>query len=172
MNIDWSKAPEGATHSDGKIFYRFITGKWEFYCGGEWASSKDWSHTTGIPDSFVGKNVGWDGNGVPQVGTMCEYYVRIFIHEFWCRACVEFVGSHFIVVKYKHPELDDQEACIKYRDVVPELGNILRPIHRIDKIAARKYERDAEALAEILNMKDAPDSISLAKLILDCGYRK
>ena len=47
-----------------------------------------------------------------------------------------------------------------------------RPIRTPEQIAAEKYERDAEELADILKIHEVGYPVALAKLVLDCGYSK
>jgi hypothetical protein len=72
--IDWSQAPEGATHHDPHCpphWWRLSPGKLEFYGSqGKWLISgypveKARNELTPRPDQ-------WDGWGLPPVGTVCE----------------------------------------------------------------------------------------------------
>ena len=79
--IDWSKAPEGATHFDpsddqGMPWMKFDNGRWYAFDGG-------WLGPLGADDEFIKDNAGahciprptqWRGpeDGLPPVGTVCE----------------------------------------------------------------------------------------------------
>ncbi len=77
MKIDWSKAPEGATHYDPTVntptWYRKKGFAWEYYYGGEWmpsANKPDYNERL-TPHPVV---TAWRGpqDGLPPVGTEVE----------------------------------------------------------------------------------------------------
>lgn len=76
--IDWSKAPEGATHYSGanEMFYVFLGS----LNGRYWSESrKDWlvagyieEYNCMIPRQATATTPSWLGEGVPPVGVVCE----------------------------------------------------------------------------------------------------
>lgn len=85
MIIDWSKAPEGATHWDtgvgGRVpgWMRFDGGRWHWWpvdgakCERKWFASGE-SHPSEAVE-FIARQGAWTGEGLPPVGTVCEYRV-------------------------------------------------------------------------------------------------
>jgi len=78
MTIDWSKAPEGATHCDESVFtgnrwYRKKGPVWQYYCGGEWRTS---CNSTTYNERLTPRPVvtAWRGpqDGLPPVGMEVE----------------------------------------------------------------------------------------------------
>lgn len=76
--IDWSKAPEGATHyyHGSSTPWRDLSGdKWKWFSGNSW-------HCSGYPSSEIMDDYSdrmtekpssaWSGEGLPPVGTVCE----------------------------------------------------------------------------------------------------
>lgn len=92
--IDWSKAPEGATHftpakreHHRPVFWKVVDG----VARKAWCMSDDCSRVDEIftygPDGCIGFNMDdavsihatpapWDGTGLPPVGTVCDYNSR------------------------------------------------------------------------------------------------
>ena len=76
--IDWSKAPEGATHCDPGSskarWYRRNEGRWEYRspCSGTWMRS---NNSAPFFDRLKVRPTQWCGpeDGLPPVGTVCEY---------------------------------------------------------------------------------------------------
>jgi hypothetical protein len=72
-NLDWTKAPKGATHRDTLL--------------NRWCNAKGWWSLNGIYEECLNNEWGrdtryiarpesksqWDGLGMPPVGTVCEY---------------------------------------------------------------------------------------------------
>ena len=128
IEIDWSKAPEGATHchewiggtwlkeDGGGIYYR-SGDEWEMYGSSDYAS-KD----AGI-DALRGatpKPIEWNGEGLPPVGIECE----INCGGVWEVGSVLFVGKSVVVVQY-----GVVERCIN------PINNNFRPIRSEEDIA-------------------------------------
>lgn len=75
MNIDWSKAPEGATHVDTK--FNYFCNKDGFYDSGGYLvpdnNQAGWGTGRYIPRPT--EQPAWSGKGFPPVGTEVEYCV-------------------------------------------------------------------------------------------------
>lgn len=86
MNIDWSKAPEGATHYGAtsyfngspdwcEAFYKSIGGRWLicFPASDDWhgdaSKNRDWDERFA---TLIARPAVWTGEGLPPVGTVCE----------------------------------------------------------------------------------------------------
>lgn len=72
MSYDHSNNPEGATHRSGANFYRKTGPTWMLFgSGGKWiATATDWSW---LELNAVSLEAAWTGEGVPPVGTVCEF---------------------------------------------------------------------------------------------------
>jgi hypothetical protein len=82
MSIDWSKAPEGATHWDTGMNFRVAgwmkldDGIWYWWpvkdakCDMKWHASLN-QHMIKLED-FIARPSSWNGEGLPPVGTVCE----------------------------------------------------------------------------------------------------
>lgn len=93
------------------------------------------------------KVVEWDGESLPPVGLECEFHTTD-AGDFWCRATVKFVGTHFIIVGYKHPNFGISEAGINHALIDFNFSELLRPIRTAEQVAAE------ERKSEILEMID------------------
>jgi hypothetical protein len=150
MTIDWSEAPEGATHYDPTVWYRKKGSAWEYYYGGEWRTSDnepDYNERlTPLPV------VVWRGpqDGLPPVGTEVEAESGYS----WKRGTV--VARVW-------------EACFGDTAIIQCKGYWVS--RRADGIRPIKTERE-RAIEEML--KDMPDDINaaLAAALYDAGYRK
>lgn len=105
----------------------------------------------------------WNGEGIPPTGTDCEAKVKNS-GAGWKTYKVLAVASEYLIAS-----CDAEEIPIRhqYWD--------LRPIRTAEQIAAEKYESEAADLAEVMtgHRDRSKDSyLTLAKLILDAGYRK
>ena len=78
MNIDWSKAPEYATHKDPDTdcFYRLVKDVWHLiYADGESCVSASLYNGETKPSDLIErpkKQEAWDGSGKPPIGIECE----------------------------------------------------------------------------------------------------
>ena len=78
MNIDWSKAPEGATHKDPDTdcFYKLVKDVWHLIFGdGESVVSASIYNGETKPSDLIERpknQEAWNGNGKPPIGIECE----------------------------------------------------------------------------------------------------
>ena len=78
MNIDWSKAPEDATHKDPDTdcFYKLVKDVWHLiYADGESCVSASLYNGETKPSDLIErpkKQEAWNGNGKPPIGIECE----------------------------------------------------------------------------------------------------
>ncbi|HIE1839352.1 TPA: hypothetical protein ACXJW0_002029 [Pseudomonas aeruginosa] len=160
MSIDWSKAPEGAnkagfTGPDNYLqFYRIpgMLGDYDY-----WSEKKGWfgsdfptcaNHLFERP-----AKVEWDGQGLPPVGTVCEYYAD---ENTWrrCEIVAHKDGQAVVWVNNAH--------------IWASSGASLRPISTPEQIAAQEREKAIEEMCfaeETLTVKQA-------KALYDAGYRR
>ncbi|WP_054068159.1 hypothetical protein, partial [Pseudomonas amygdali] len=192
MTIDWSKAPEGATHltlpnspNQRPVFWRVADGK----ALEAWAMEKDFSvardhfrYGTAGCASFIDwlaipKPAPWNGEGVPPVGVACEYQVG---GGTWFECDIRYVTNpgplETIEVVMYAPHLKGEQ--------VGEFGSgpgqvNFRPIRTAEQIEA------IERRVAIAEMKQCFDSVSddlmptsnsylevLFGALHEAGYRK
>lgn len=131
MEIDWSKAPEGATHyhpgGDGYVEHWIKPG---FFCvtsfekDGWIKSSKDDLRLA------IARPVCWTGEGLPPVGTVCEMQDGVGA---WTK--VEIFASHF---EYAHG-WDDNKRISYFSNFPHEF----RPVRTPEQIAAEARQTSA-----------------------------
>ena len=162
--VDWRKAPSGATHCNVKCGYPwlketpisyFVHGDWVEYC----ASS--YKHGMTHLKNAVKRPQEWDGGGIPPVGAVCEYRVNpdewVSGEVFGHRACSN--GDVEVFVNLKN-NWDYSSAPDRFR-----------PIKTLEKIAA---EERLHALDEMMYLAQRGGStyIDVMKTLYDAGYRK
>ncbi len=162
MSIDWSKAPEGTTHYhiaedinpwrkiEGTVAYEHFRGKW----------LRVNSFNEGcMPGYYVPiPQETWNGQGLPPVGTVCEYR-----HMIWpeYRPCEIRYISEESLVAYD----DAQEQFYRTCDM------LFRPVRTLEQIAAE--EREA-GISDMQTITDGAGPTVYAKLsaLYDAGYRR
>lgn len=165
--IDWSEAPEGTTHwvdstiarwhrhADGTCFWWLEREKrWIDLNQTEAQTIADYG-----PERVVARPISpeWTGEGLPPVGTVCEY---LFSEGEEWRSCS--VVAHYEGRAVVCDLLDDASERVQERN--------LRPIRTPEQIAAEEREKAIDAMADLGCMADTP-RIMAAKLY-DAGYRK
>ena len=166
--IDWDKAPSWANvvirGEHGQEFWSPAWGgnhKVESLISGhtQYADMHDPHGWTKVADRG---NSEWTGEGLPPVGTVCEIHT---LSDTWAKVVVVAITDYRIYcerVNQKEPgELCPVKKYARFR-----------PIRTPEQIAAEQYERDAEELAKILAIHEPIEVLALAKLVLECGYRK
>ena len=174
MNIDWSKAPEDATHVGTKqvpgvtCWYKLKEGVFYFwYCTNDdldfdgWAESKgDPIHTPLIERPK--KQEAWYGVGLPPVNCFCE----TLDEDADCWVKVEI---------YAHTEfMGETHACAKNgTDMFYGLAHEFRPIKTAEQLAAEERDKAVFEIAHILidNRHDSAEYHQAGR-IYDAGYRK
>lgn len=156
IEIDWSKAPEGATHfmpensENWASWYKKHDGKWMCWLfDGDLKWSEVGYDEDYILNNSIAKQEEWNGTGLPPVGTVCEGRGRL--DGEWREVVVLAHRIGRAVVSFTdHERLQWCEA------------DELRPIRTAEQIAA-----DAE-LEEIARLyaEGGPAAV------YDAGYRK
>ncbi|MFG8224647.1 hypothetical protein ACEOQ5_28140 [Pseudomonas aeruginosa] len=159
MSIDWTKAPEGATHyhiGDDINPWRKIkdTVAYEHYRG-KWLKVNSFNEGC-MPDYYVPiPQETWDGQGLPPVGAKCLTDRNDFRREvtILCHGKTRtFVFDHVI----------QNEICLLLKD------RVFLPIRTPEQIAAEEREKAIEEMCfaeETLTVKQA-------KALFDAGYRR
>lgn len=167
-NIDWSKAPEGATHFDTaeyrtKSFMKLEDGAWYFWppmfdCPG-W---RFWHADSVDADTgpFVARPPAalvWNGEGLPPVGTVCEFEVET---DDW-RLC------EVIAIK------DQYAVCwIHLNKVLTTGGAAIRPIKTPEQIELDERLKTIDEMADIYRSNYEGHVKDGCQALYDAGYRK
>ena len=172
--IDWSKAPEGATHfsrgnSSGDTLSAWWRpshrdhGKYECWALGLSFGCEFWQDGTfGLPTNAVKRE--WTGpeDGLPPVGMTIE--VAFGVETNWRKVLI--VGTHgtMRVFHILESKIDEPEYAA--------WGNRFdfRPIRTPEQIAAEQREKDIEELRVLLS-NVACDDYHAAVAMIDAGYR-
>ena len=163
-NVDWSKAPEGATHWMPES-HHWREGFWKregdanyFFEDGEWESSL--AKPFGHPALVTRPAPQWNGEGLPPVGAYVEWFSPVYG---WLGGRV--VGHDGTVAVISHD--DGYTGCHP---------NGVRPIRTAGQLAAEAREREiaalADAIAEMLTGHWAATAPKIAEALYDAGYRK
>lgn len=178
--IDWSKAPEGSTHfykcgnmflkvdGDGMVSYLRTDGVWE--------------HNRCHVDSYGGyltpRPSAWSGDGLPPVGTVCEFMCTARDSARDWGSCLVKYASEFTVV------LDDYSSKSGRLDgefVAHPITLKFRPIRTPEQIAAEEREKavtdiclEVEGLVSRFNVSiDTSAAMrAVVEAMYDSGYRK
>ncbi|EOJ0063247.1 TPA: hypothetical protein ACXI7E_000474 [Pseudomonas aeruginosa] len=184
MSIDWTKAPEGATHYAPKLeendFWCSVFWRMENGVGVEaWQIDNKTGELNHLrrpvwherntprlvprPAASAPAAPNWDGQGLPPVGTVCEHYGTADDLA-WLE--VEVIG---------HGNVDGRNvAFFRYGTGSPRFtvsystANNFRPIRTPEQIAAEDREKAIEEMCfaeETLTVKQA-------KALFDAGYRR
>lgn len=101
--IDWSKAPEGATHFLPEQVARGWVACWYKNVGGIWfARNKndlDWYPDNDYQEVFIPllieRQPEWTGEGLPPIGTVCE--CRVTANAEWVRCEIVAHKDHYAI---------------------------------------------------------------------------
>ncbi|ERW65336.1 hypothetical protein [Pseudomonas aeruginosa] len=167
MSIDWNTAPEGATHWEPR---GIVFGEgWMKKAGNEWSywleGSEVWAGVWA--DCFVSAEreatfearpkEAWDGQGLPPVGTVCEY-------------------RHMIWPEYRPCEIRyiSEESLVAYDDAQEQLYRtcdmLFRPIRTPEQIAAEEREKAVGDMA--MSIQGVPYQYPTLYALYDAGYRR
>lgn len=179
--IDWSKAPEGATHHnharcspwlrDGERPAYFHDGEWVEYTSPD-AGRALINEVYSVPRPAAARAVpAWTGTGLPPVGTVCEacwtspdeyYQIKVLAHD-----------DGKAVYRWQtgpgSGELSESEGGIHGEFSKPHPK--FRPIRTPEQIAAEEREK---AIAEIERVATAGEDSGKrwSEALYDAGYRR
>jgi hypothetical protein len=172
--IDWSKAPEDATHcwAQAQDFFKLDHGNWMVWYGNEmrWAKSTMAERWGGLVERPTTPS--WSGEGLPPVGVVCEVkQMARGAEREWFKAEVLY-SSHYTVV------LDDYQAG----EFVSHPCTLqFRPIRTPEQIAADERTHEIRNALTSISHKvekvntDIDCSLAIAETVsamIDAGYRK
>jgi hypothetical protein len=189
MNIDWSKAPEGATHygmdprctSTGGIqWYLLESGKpYRFWWAGHanhWEVGAEPKEAP-ITDFHPITPSAWNGEGLPPVGTVCEFsgfnpeetlptdprvgdQVTVIAH---------FMSGSFEMAAFTFHAPPEFE----YLQVAQGAYGCFRPIRTPEQIAAEECDKAVQAmLAEFQHTGSLTSHYEVCEVLHKAGYRK
>lgn len=164
MNIDWSKAPEYATHKDPETdcFYKLVKDVWHLiYSDAESCVSTSLYNGETKPSDLIErpkKQEVWNGEGLPPVGTVCDMHIDDFG---WITGTV--------VV---HIDLDEPTAVAHNGEEVFH-GNAsdFRPIKTAEQLAEEERNATIQDIRDIAN-RALDRGITGAEAVYLAGYRK
>jgi hypothetical protein len=173
--IDWSKAPEGATHFDtrgnccsiGFMKPGVRRGEWEYFgMDGHWILYGPVDSALKAAMVKRPTDTSWTGEGLPPVGVECE--VKNDINDGWDR--VDEVLAHTtikgaVVAVFKR---DDR--------VFYSPADAFRPIRTPEQIAAEEREKEVDQMVQRIAENTTGIGIGAAmicaKALHAAGYRK
>ncbi|WP_288659496.1 MULTISPECIES: hypothetical protein [Pseudomonas] len=165
MNIDWSKAPEGATHyrkGNSLSFFRDVE-KSGFYFWNEHQPQWRWVEGDFPVDAKpINTAPTWSGEGLPPVGTKCEWLDESSSKR-WLPVEIVFASYWVLVARDENPH-PDGSVDISF-DLVKESPKF-RPIRTHEQIRDEAVRRMANAI------KDCPTDLDRAAVLYMQGYRK
>lgn len=174
--IDWSKAPEGATHYNDVLFdwYKVTQIGAVFFWNSrtsEWRPARFWDDHK--HDCIQRPTIpSWSGEGVPAVGATLEATGQTLNDGAWTKVVILAVGKH------------GKDDCVLMAEVLDDKGRpgtmvaslytqyegCFRPIRTPEQIAAG--EREA-AIDRMCKISAAPHMLRRhAEALYDAGYRK
>lgn len=159
-NVDWSKAPEGATHWMPES-HEWQEGFWKregevnyFFEGGEWACSgaRPFGHPALVKRPAAPQ---WNGEGLPPVGAAVEWFSPVYG---WLGGRV--VGHDGAVAVISHN--DGYTGCHPHG---------VRPIRTPEQLAAEAREKAINEMRHIAEHDAHSRAVDYGALY-DAGYRK
>ncbi|HBN8363697.1 TPA: hypothetical protein NH827_003875 [Pseudomonas aeruginosa] len=170
MSIDWSKAPEGATHWEpkgtefGEGWMKKVGNEWSYWLEGSEVWAGVWA------DCFVSAEreatfearpqETWDGKGLPPVGLMVEW-----------KAGLDHDWQRVTVLAYANGD-----AWFQPEDgpsfIVGNPANFRR-IRTPEQIAAEERSKECDRIFVILSSVEREGNRSdMAEALYDAGYRR
>jgi hypothetical protein len=173
MNIDWSKAPKDATHyapafgKSDELWAKKVGAYWNYFAIDDF-HGRGWYAGIG-PDSresYIERPSAWHGEGLPPVGTVCEFYAD---EDDWRRCEIVAHRNEMAVV------------WVNASHIFSSQGGILRPIRTPEQIAAEERERARDFALNTMTGEGwtAGETeeqwqfrLKIVSEMLDMGYRK
>lgn len=112
-------------------------------------------------DALNAKKVGqWNGEGLPPVGTVCEFLVLRDGYSAWDKGEILYSSPYTVVISAEAGEHVYHPRNLKFR-----------PVRTPKQIAAEEREAGIESIRQLLS-NVACDDFHAAVAIYDAGYRK
>lgn len=162
VDVDWSKAPEDATHYDCREYVSpaFMRKNhngcdWEFFGDGHWIIYGQLSADQA--EKLIAKPDAWSGDGLPPVGTVCEF--RVYDDD-W-RQCE--------VVAHK---AETAVCWIHCNKILSTGGASVRPIRTPEQIAQQERQAAIEEMDAVFSSNFEGHLKDGLQALYDAGYRK
>ncbi|RPM47404.1 hypothetical protein IPC1291_19870 [Pseudomonas aeruginosa] len=164
MSIDWSKAPEGATHWEptGHDFYE----GWMKKEGNDWffwgEESEEWRYGGDVSAereaTFEARpQDAWDGQGLPPAGAKCLTDRNDFLREVT-------ILCHGKTRTFVFDHVSQEEICLVLKD------RVFLPIRTPEQIAAEEREKAVGDMA--MSIQGVPYQYPTLYALYDAGYRR
>lgn len=192
MSIDWNTAPEGATHWEPRgSFYREgwmkkVGNKWSYWAEGRkaWISGTSACNVSAErEETFEARpQEVWDGQGLPPVGTVCEFAGGTYSPEDPFDNDLREGDRVTIIAHFKDGDLDLAVFTFNPQVRNPNRGaacveqgayGCFRPLRTPEQIAAEERRKSILHLANLLiDSRGQCNEYSQAEAIFDAGYRR
>lgn len=183
MKIDRSEVPEGATHwspGDGdryEAYWKPTRGGYDCYCP-EWDKPAWQNISDELPDYAIPIAPKWTGEGLPPVGTVCEFVGPcdvIMDSGAWKKELK--IGSRVEII-YHYETGVALVAVFKFEVdfghmVEQATAGCFRPMRTPEQITEEERTKTIDDMVKALGM-DEPGTAEYIRcgLIYDAGYRK
>lgn len=180
-NIDWSKGPQDATHFMTESHDRFAG--WLKLDGNDWRYKRHhtpdeaWMPIDIEPretDSIVIRPTPWNGEGLPSVGTVCEFFSEMNDGADWHAALRS--GMSVEVIAHFNTGYGEVAAFIftdgSSKQVEQAQAECFRPIKTAEQIAAEEREKAIEEMRQSLKYPGGVNVLYVCTTLYDLGYRK
>lgn len=141
-----------------------FSGGWDIPCDYKTARVTRAEWQAAVDALNAPKVVEWDGVSLPSPGDSLEYKTTD-AGEYWCKAIVKFVGTHFLLVGYQHPDLGLSEAGINHAMRDGNFSGLLRKALTAKQVAAE--ENRASGIEEIHKVLLARTGISSKTVVAE-----
>lgn len=182
MSIDWSHAPEGATHWDTGMnnrvagWMRLDGGIWYWWpAEGAFSCPKKWHASLNQhmvkSEGFIARPTYWTGEGLPPVGTVCEVEVATDADSADKRP----EGWHKTTVLAHYAPYGDElqvAVCPVNRKVYQRIAECFRPIRTPEQIASDERETACRQLLKDCYQDENSFALIQAGRLYDAGWRK
>lgn len=173
MEIDWSKAPEGATHyrkdgycssTGGVQYYKLDRAGWRYWVetiGHGWKEcSQPCNGFLEIPAKHA---TSWTGEGLPPAGEWCEILSVPEPAGAWCKGKILYISKSSCVWCWDEKQID---MCANTFEME------FRPIRTPEQIAAEERKAGIELFIEDMRKVNGCGFTSRAEDLWDMSYRK
>ena len=170
--IDWSKAPEGATHWERESYG--ASAGWMRNDGGDWfflSSNGHWlkhiiSNVSAVRLANMVKrpSPSWSGEGLPPVGVVCEVDWCEEWHK--CEVIAHFQQRCGMVAAFTVEISGGAKSLYAFG------ADSFRPIRTPEQIAADEREAAIKDMLEDAGRPDTAKTRDQAQLLYDAGWRK
>ena len=171
-NVDWSKAPEGATHWEPESDEWYSPWMMLNDEGWHWwpSSSVGWMKCRTTMNeirvrAMIPRHPAWNGEGLPPAGTVCEAF---YMGSPQGVVTVRYSGECMIL--WSDDRQSEQCGCAEHY--------IFRPIRTPEQIAAEERENEIKKMRKIATAawrfaQDGDDWLDvICEALYDAGYRK